>query len=289
MAAPRMAAPLMQQTQGHFSGVAGARIFYQYWKPDTGAKAVILIAHGAAEHSGRYERVARHFVSLGYAVAALDHFGHGRSDGGRCCLRAFSDYTDTLDIFRLKVESDFPGLPLILLGHSMGGLISANYLLQQQEAFVGCILSGPAIKTELEPPLLQLWLIKLFSLLQPDKGVLQLDASGVSRDPVEVERYASDPLNYSGKLTARLVAELFKAMREAQIRAGEIHLPLLLLHGGDDALASPEGSRFLNEHAGAADKTLKIYPGLYHEIFNEPERLEVFADMEAWLCALVKD
>jgi alpha-beta hydrolase superfamily lysophospholipase len=278
----------MQQTQGHFTGTRGANIFYQYWQPDTPPRAVILIAHGAAEHSGRYLRLAQHFVGLGYGLAALDHFGHGHSDGGRCCLQSFSDYTDTLDIFRQQVSTDFPGLPLILLGHSLGGLISASYLLEHQDVFAGCMLSGPAIKTELEPPLLQFLLIKLFSALLPNMGVLQLDASGVSRDPAEVERYTSDPLNYGGKLTARLVAQLFKAMQTVQQRAGEITLPLLLLHGEADSMASAEGSRFLYQHVGSTDKTLKIYPGLYHEIFNEPERLQVFSDMEAWLSDLGK-
>lgn len=279
----------MQQTQGHFTGAGGANIFYQYWRPDSTPRAVILVAHGAAEHSGRYQRLAQHFVGLGYGLAALDHYGHGHSEGGRCCLKAFSDYTDTLDIYRRQVTADFPGLPLILLGHSLGGLISANYLLEHQEVFAGCMLSGPAIKTDLEPPLLQFLLIKLFSALLPNMGVLQLDAGGVSRDPAEVQRYTEDPLNYSGKLSARLVAELFQAMQTVQERAGEIHLPLLLMHGGADAMASAEGSRFLYDEVSSADKTLKIYPGLYHEIFNEPERLEVYADMEAWLNALVKD
>jgi alpha-beta hydrolase superfamily lysophospholipase len=276
----------MQQEQGTFQGIRDAAIFYQYWKPETAARAVIVIAHGAAEHSGRYQRFAEHFVGLGYAVAALDHYGHGQSDGQRCCLKSFSDYTDGLDIFRSKVAEDFPGLPLVLLGHSMGGLISANYLLRRQDAFAACVLSGPAVKTDLEPPLFQLLLIKLFSLVAPNMGVLQLDASGVSRDPAEVERYVSDPLNYGGKLSARLVSELFNAMNAIQSRAGEIQLPLLMLHGGDDALASAEGSRFLNEHVSSSIKSLKIYPGLYHEIFNEPEHLKVFADIERWLDTL---
>ena len=278
----------MQQTQGHFTGARDASIFYQYWKPDTDARAVILIAHGAAEHSGRYQRFAQHFVGLGYAVAALDHYGHGQSDGERCCIKAFTDYTDSLEIFRQQVASDLAGLPVVLLGHSLGGLISASFLLQNQHAFVGCILSGPAIKTDLQPPLLQILLIKFFSLVAPNMGVLQLDASGVSRDPAEVEKYVNDPLNYGGKLSARLVAELFTTMDTVRTRAAEIQLPMLILHGEADSMASAEGSRFLNEHISSSDKTLKIYPDLYHEIFNEPERLQVFADIGRWLDALVK-
>ena len=164
----------------------------------------------------------------------------------------------------------------------MGGLISSLYLLQHQDAFVGCVLSGPAIKTDIEPPWIQLQLIRLLSALAPRLGVLQLDANGVSRDPAEVDKYVNDPLVNHDKMTARKVSELFKGMNQIQAEAGRISLPLLLLHGGDDAMTAPEGSRFLHDHVGSQDKTLKIYPGLYHEIFNEPERGEIFAEVLAW-------
>jgi alpha-beta hydrolase superfamily lysophospholipase len=114
-------------------------------------------------------------------------------------------------------------------------------------------------------------------------GVLQLDATGVSRDPLEVQQYLDDPLVYGGKLSARKVSQLFAAMHWIQEQAREIQLPLLLLHGSEDKLTAPSGSRFLYDSVQSSDKTLKIYPGLYHEIFNEPERGEVFADIESWL------
>lgn len=275
----------MQQTEDFLAGPRGAQIYYQYWRPEGDARAVIVIAHGAAEHSGRYDLFAKHFTGKGYVVAALDHLGHGRSDGDRCVVKSFDDYTETLVSFRQQVSEDFSGLPMVLLGHSMGGLISANFLLEHQDAFVGCVLSGPAIKTDLEPPWIQLLLIRVLAVLMPRLGVLQLDASGVSRVPEEVERYRQDPLNYTGKMTSSMVAALFAAMNAIQARAGEITLPLLMLHGGADSMASPEGSRFLDAHVGSTDKTLKIYPGLYHEIFNEPERDEVFTEIEQWLNA----
>jgi alpha-beta hydrolase superfamily lysophospholipase len=241
------------------------------------------VAHGAAEHSGRYRRFAEHFVGRGYAVAALDHVGHGRSDGARGYVRNFADYVDTLDRFLNIVRDGFPETPVILLGHSMGGLMSACYLLQNQDAFAGCILSGPAIKTDLEPPWWQLMLIQFFSTVLPRLGVLQLDASGVSRDPLEVQQYLDDPLVYGGKLSARKVSQLFAAMSWVQEQVAEISLPMLLLHGGSDAMTAPAGSQFLYDNISSNDKTLQIYPGLYHEIFNEPERAEVFADIENWL------
>ena len=155
-------------------------------------------------------------------------------------------------------------------------------------AFVGCVLSGPAIKTDLEPGFLQMLVIRFLSTFFPKTGVLQLDASGVSRDPEEVARYVNDPFNYTGKLSARLVAELFRAMGDFQARVADIRLPLLLLHGGADSMASPEGSRFLDANVSSTDKTLNIYPGLYHEIFNEPEREQVFADILVWCEELLR-
>lgn len=273
----------MQHNEDSFSGADGATVYFQYWQPDADARALILIAHGAAEHGGRYQAFAEHFTGLGYAVAALDHFGHGRSDGGRCCMRSLDDQVHNVAQFRQCMTERLPGLPLVLLGHSMGGLIACLLLLQEQHEYAACVLSGAAIKTPMEPPVWQLVLLKLLSRLAPNLGVMQLDASGVSRDEAVVEHYINDPLNHGGKMTARMVVELFRGMQVVQQRAPEIQIPLLILHGGADSMTSAEGSQFLHNHAGSKDKTLSIYPGLYHEIFNEPERLQVYADVESWL------
>ena len=145
----------MRRREGHFKGAGGAKIYFQQWLPDQQPRAMLLVAHGAAEHGGRYVGFARHFVQRGYGVATLDHVGHGHSEGTPGYVRDFADYVDTLDAYTRLVRSDYPALPFFLLGHSMGGLISCCYLLQNQDAFAGCILSGPAIKTELEPGFLQ--------------------------------------------------------------------------------------------------------------------------------------
>jgi len=273
----------MQHSEGSFTGAHGANIYYQSWAPDDDPRALIFIAHGAAEHGGRYDIFAEHFVGKGYLVAALDHFGHGKSDGGRCCLKRLDDHVTNLETFRARVASSFPGLPQILLGHSMGGLIACVYLLQHQDKLAACVLSGPAIKTELVPPWHQVILLKLQSFFSPDSGAMQLDARGVSRIPEEVERYRNDPLNYTGMLTARMVAELFRGMKRVQQHVGEIRLPVLLVHGGADQMTSPSGSKFLYEQVGSEEKGLHIYPGAYHEVFNEPEREQAFADIGGWL------
>jgi alpha-beta hydrolase superfamily lysophospholipase len=273
----------MEHKEAHFTGAAGLSVYYQVWRPEGVAKALIMIAHGAAEHGARYQPLAEHLTTRGYAVAALDHPGHGRTEGTPGHVGRFGDYVETLRLFQQELVGEAAGAPRVLLGHSLGGLMSIIYSLSYQTDLAGCILSGPAIATDLEPGVVQLTLIKLLSALVPKMGALQLDAEGVSRDPEEVARYRADPLVYTGKLSARLVAELFAAMNVAQARAGEITLPILMLHGGEDKMTAPAGSELLHQTVSSTDKTLKIYPELYHEIFNEPEKDAVMADVVAWL------
>lgn len=270
-----------------FTNAKDASIYYQSWKPDGTPRAVIVVVHGVAEHSGRYERFAKYFVERGFAVFALDHPGHGRSNGTPGHVGRFSEYIQTVDQLCGRVAEEMRDIPQILLGHSMGGLICTSYLLQNQDAFLGCILSGPAIKTDVEPGAFQMALIRFLARALPKVGVLQLDSRGVSRDPEEVKRYLEDPLVYNGKLSARLVSELFEEMERVQVEASRISLPMLILHGGEDSMASPQGSHFLAERVASKNKTLEIYPGLYHEIFNEPEREQVFDDILRWLDELL--
>jgi alpha-beta hydrolase superfamily lysophospholipase len=272
----------MRWTEGKLNGARGLSVYFQVWQPETPPKAVLLIVHGAGEHSARYQPLARYCTARDYAVATLDHPGHGKSEGHYGHIQRFEDLLGTLDIFQRQLAVEFAEVPFFLVGHSMGGLVSCLHLLQHQRDFAGCVLSGPAIKTEVEPGWLQMLLIRCLSVVVPRAGVLQLDASGVSRDPAVVADYANDPLVNHGRMSARMVAELFSSMQRLQSAAPAITLPLLLLHGGEDSMTTPEGSRFLYETVGSADKTLKIYPGLFHEIFNEPERQQVFADVLSW-------
>ena len=272
----------MQHKDGSFEGAAGHSIYYQLWTPDSAPKAVLLIVHGAGEHSGRYAGLAAHCCAAGYAVVAQDHIGHGKSDGSYGHMEEFQHHMETLEMFRQRMVEQFPELPMILLGHSMGGLISACFLLSHQREFAGCVLSGPAIKTEMEPGLIQRVLIQLLARLTPSMGVMQLDPAGVSRDPAVVKAYCEDPLVNHGKMSARFVSELFAAMAEIQARAAEIELPILIMHGAADVMTAPDGSRFLYDAVSSSDKTLKLYPGLYHEIFAEPEREEIYAELTDW-------
>jgi acylglycerol lipase len=273
----------MKHFDGEFKGVRNARIYDQAWLPEGNAKAVLLIVHGLGEHCGRYMNVVNHFVPLGYAVCALDHIGHGRSEGAREFVERFEDYTDTLAIFCERVRARHAGTPTFLLGHSMGGLIASCYLLDRQARFQGAVLSAPSVKVSDRISRATIVLGKILSVLAPRAGVLALDARGISRDPEVVAAYLDDPLVFHGKTPARLAAELLKAMLRVSAEASRITLPFLVVQGGEDRLVDPAGAQMLYDKAGSRDKALKVYEGLYHEVFNEPQRGRVLKDVEDWL------
>jgi len=256
---------------------------YRQWLTDTPPKAILLIVHGMAEHGDRYQHVAEYFTKKSFSVFALDHKGHGKSDGRPGHIDHFSNYSAGVYALLQKIKNEFPDTPRFLVGHSMGGLISANFLLKHQGDFTGCVLSGPALKAVDEPSSLLLAINRVISRLMPTLGMLALDANGVSRDPAVVRAYLDDPLVYKGKLSSRLVNELLDTMKTLMGSADEITLPMLILHGESDTLAAVEGSQKFHNTISSADKTLHVYPNLYHEIFNEPEQQQVLEDMAQWL------
>lgn len=278
----------MKHTDGylevrHSTARGSSRLYQQSWEPEGDTRAAVLLIHGLGEHSSRYTHVADHLTQRGFAVQSLDHYGHGKSDGLPGYVERFSVYLDGVAASLQKVRDEHAGMPLFLVGHSMGGLIAAAFLLQQQDAFRACVLSGPAFKSDQAPPAIVIALIRLISVLAPTAPLIQLDASGVSRDQAVVDAYLRDPLVHHGKLSARLLAEMSAAMKNTLAHAANIDIPVILMHGEDDQLTSPAGSAEMYESIGSADKTLKTYPGLFHEIFNEPEQEAVLTDMSTWL------
>jgi alpha-beta hydrolase superfamily lysophospholipase len=263
---------------------AGARLAVTHW-PVEHPRGVVLLAHGLFEHAGRYGHVADRLNAAGLAVVALDHIGHGRSDGTPGFVPAFSVFLDGMDALLAHVRALYPHRPLLLLGHSMGGLIAVHHLLQRQQVYTAAAVSGPAILAAAPPSRLTIWISRILSRLLPRLGVIALDANGVSRDPAVVAAYQADPRVYNGKIGARLAEAMFDAMAAAQANAGHITLPLLVQHGDADALAAPAGGQYLYDHAGSTDKRLILYPGLFHEIYNEPEQAAVLDDLVAWFDA----
>jgi alpha-beta hydrolase superfamily lysophospholipase len=275
----------MKHQEGTFKGIRDATIYYQCWLPEGESKAVLLIVHGLAEHSGRYMNVVNYFVPLGYAIYGVDHVGHGKSGGTRVHVERFEDFTDTLKIYFDMVRNWQPDKPIFLVGNSMGGLIGPVYLLDHQAELTGAVLSGPSVKVPDTISPITIFVGKVISALMPKFGLIGLEAEGVSRDPAVVQAYVSDPLVWHGKITARLSAELVKAMQRVTAEATKITLPILIVQGSADKLVDPKGAQMLYDTVSSVDKAIKIYDGLYHEVYNEPEHDQVLGDVKAWLKA----
>jgi alpha-beta hydrolase superfamily lysophospholipase len=273
----------MKRKEGKFKGYKGLNLYYQCWLPEGKPKAVLLVAHGLAEHSGRYKNLVDYFVPKGYAVYALDHRGHGKSEGTRSYVDNFNDYLTDLETFFDMVRKENKNARIFLFGHSLGGTIATAYAVEHQEGLAGLILSGSSLvpSTSVSPALLAM--AGIISALLPKMGVTLLDASGISRDKSVVDAYVNDPLVFRGKVPARTGAELARMWKQLPEQMPKIKLPVLIMHGFADQLADPRGSKLLYERVGSKDKTLKLYDNCYHEICNEPEREQVFVDMGAWL------
>ena len=273
----------MNHQEGFFRNAQNLQIYHQSWLPEDEPVAVFMLIHGLAEHSGRYSNVVNHFVPRGYAIYSHDHIGHGKSEGTRLYVERFQDFLDPLKTYYEMIASRHPGKPIFLAGHSMGGLISATYLLDHQDSFTGAILSGPSVKVPDHIPPAIITTGKLLSKVIPKFGLMQLESGGISRDPAVVQAYIHDPLVSTRKMTARLAAELLNATNRIAHDANKISLPILIVHGGSDRLVEPEGSRSFYNRIQSTDKTIRIYDGLYHEVFNEPEHEKVLKDVEIWL------
>jgi alpha-beta hydrolase superfamily lysophospholipase len=273
----------MNHIEGTFPGPQEIPIYYQGWQPEGDPKAVLLLVHGLAEHSGRYGNVVDYFVPRGYAVYALDHVGHGKSGGTRVHVDKFLDFLTPIETLFNSIQEWKPDRPVFLIGHSLGSLIGASYLLIHQEELAGAVLTGvlAEIPDHINP--LTRFAAGIFSTLFPKMGLTAIDTEGLSKDPDVIEAYENDPLVTTGKSTARLGAEIISALQYLNALGEEITLPLLLLQGSDDPIVNPHGAQHLYELVDSEDKTLTYYEGLYHEIFNEPERDQVLQDVKDWL------
>jgi acylglycerol lipase len=278
---------MMKYLDGQFKGCGDLDLYYQCWLPADEPRAILLVVHGLAEHSGRYSNLLNYFVPRGYAIYGFDQRGHGKSKGVRGYVDRFSQFVDDLDIFLRLVHGSHHDVKTFLVGHSIGGTIATAYAILHQDEFDGLILTGATLNTPTDVAAGTIFAARILSLILPKVGLYVIDANGISRDMSVVNAYVNDPLVYRGKIRARLGVELIKAMDTIKRQISQIHLPILVMHGAADRLSNPKGSEMLYQKASSADKTLKVYEGYYHEIFNEPGREQVLADVESWLKAHV--
>jgi len=277
----------MKRLDGQFKGRGDLNLYYQCWLPDDEPKAILLVIHGLAEHSGRYSNLVNHFMSKGYGVYCYDQRGHGKSDGPRGYVDQFSYFIEDLDVFLKLVHDKHHDVKIFLVGHSMGGTIAAAYAILHQAGFDGLVLTGALLSIPADIASGTISAAPILSLILPKASLYFIDADAISQDKKVVNAYVNDPLVYRGKIRARLGVELIKAMGTIKRQTSQIHLPILIMHGSADRLSNPKGSEMLYQKVSSADKTLKLYEGYYHEIFNEPGRERVLTDVEVWLKAHV--
>ncbi|MGH3912040.1 MAG: lysophospholipase [Pseudonocardiaceae bacterium] len=272
----------ISHVEGHRDVAPGRCAYWQAWLPPELARAIVVIVHGFGEHSARYTHIGTRLAASGFATYAADHRGHGRSDGPRANLERMALVVDDLRAFvRFTVERH-PGLPVFMVGHSLGGLIALQYATDPDTPLDGLVLSAPAVQVTVGSPLLKR-LAGVLSALTPNLGVASLDVNQISRDPEVVRAYRADPLVHHGKIPARTGAETLLTTEALGTRLPQLSMPLLVLHGDEDRICAPAGSTMVHDGVSSPDKTLRWYEGLYHEIFNEPEQDKVLSDLVSWL------
>jgi acylglycerol lipase len=272
----------VQQRNEAFRLEGGLQLYTQSWLPNN-PKAIVILSHGYAEHSSRYHHFASYLVENSFAVYALDHRGHGRSEGERANVKVFSEYVSDLGKFVTGVREKHPTLKRFLLGHSMGGAIAAQFAIEQPNTLNGLLLSSPYLINAVSVPAPLMAVSGFVSKVLPGLPTIKLDSKDISRDPAVVKAYDTDPLNYRGGTKARFGSELLNAGKYVLSRASAINLPILIMIGTSDKIASPEGGKQLFNSLGSSDKTLKSYDGFYHEIINEIGKEQVYKDIVDWL------
>ncbi|MEV5650300.1 lysophospholipase [Nocardia sp. NPDC052254] len=260
----------------------GGQVFWRAWLPEGPVRAVVVLVHGVAEHSGRYDHVGKRLADSGFAVYAFDHIGHGRSAGGSANIESLDAAADNVNTMLAIASAKHPDLPRFILGHSMGSLITLYLATRAPVDVTGIAVSAPPVVLEAGNPIQRL-LAPVLSRWAPGLGVLQLDSAMISRDPEVIRAYDSDPLVHRGKLPARTATEILRGAEFVLGHLDALRVPTLVMHGGDDALAIPTGADRIEAGAAATDLTVLRYPGLYHEIFNEPEQQRVLDDLVRWL------
>lgn len=264
-------------------------IFAQTWEPTVvSPRAVVCLVHGLGEHSSRYAHVPEAFGKEGYILFASDLRGHGRSGGVRGHISSIDDFMKDIDLLLAQARIIYPNLPIMLYGHSLGGILVLCYGLKRKPALKGVIATGAGLHTALEQQPVKMFMVRMLGSLMPATALASgLETEKLSRDTAVVKAYVNDPLVHN-KITLGFGKIMLDVVKWTLEHAVEFPLPLLLLHGKGDEIAFPSSS---TEFAAALKEhcTLVLWDGAYHELHNEPEKAEVFKTMMMWMDARLRE
>jgi acylglycerol lipase len=270
-----------EKLEGYLTGIDDTRLYWRGWLPDGPVAGVVLLCHGGGEHSGRYQNVVDMLAPDGWAVYGMDQRGHGRSHGARAHVKRFFDWVHDFDLFRREVISRHPDLSIFILGQGLGGQIALASALDHQEASRGLVLSAPLLAVPLSRVAVQT--AKAAASVVPRARVKLVDLKKISKDANVVRRYQRDPFVYHGNITLAMAHIIESRFEELIERSYYLRIPVLIQHGDQDAIADPGGSWRLYEACGSSDLTFFLYRGLWHELYNEPERQRPLGDLREWL------
>lgn len=271
---------------GSFKTEDGLRIHTVSWAAPIDRQRVVVLAHGISEHSGRYSHVADYLTQAGYHVYALDHRGHGKSEGDRIHVAHYNDFVHDLKQYIDTIKAQHPASQLFILGHSMGSIISLQYVLNYPDDADGLILTGTATAMGSNVSSLLRGAATIIHAIYPQAPIqAPLDEKYFTRDPEMVAQAKQDQLMYKGWTKTSIARYIVEVGEIIQGRAHEIRLPILIMHGEADDITPISGSQIIYEHVTSDDKTLKTWEGMYHEIMNEIGREAVLETVTTWLDA----
>jgi alpha-beta hydrolase superfamily lysophospholipase len=276
----------MQQQSGTMNqekveDASGLQIFFRSWRPAGEARGAIVVVPGFNSHSGHYGWVAEQLAAIGLAVYALDLRGRGNSDGERFYVEKFEDYVSDVEAVVAIIKSREPNLPLFMLGHSAGGVVSCLYTLEHQAELAGLICESFAY--EIPAPSFALAVFKGLGYLAPHAHILHLPNERFSRDSKVVQAMNEDPLIAHETQPSQTVAAMVRADDRLKRNFPLITLPVLILHGILDKNTRPSGSQRFYDMVGSTDKTLKLYEGGFHDLLNDIDKKLVMQDIQGWI------
>lgn len=270
---------------GVFTAASGMELYKCYATVSGTPLANVVLLHGYGDHCSRYAWVMDKFNEAGMAVYAYDQRGHGRSPGKRAYIHRFEYFLDDLDAFMGHVGRDLSAAPVFIMGHSMGGMVLARYAQTRKLDVRGLIFSSPFLAFSESTPEFLLALGPYIAKVVPWLPIGAVDNSGLSRDPAVLEETDKDPFAYHGRVAARTGAEFYRIIHDIENDLPRIAVPFLVMHGSDDSIVSPTGSQALHDKAGARDKTLRIFDGGFHELFNDLDKEEFMMEIVTWIKA----